>query len=881
MSFLRLFNRFVVRALWREKTRSTVSVLAIALGIAVMTAIRLANSSVIDTFEAAVDSVSGRTSLRIRGTAGRFDETLLTNLQWLGEFGQVSPVVEAYAMYSDQDRSAASGESFSRGEILHVLGVDVLLDFPLRDYHVLKTADTSSQHIARDVLRLLNDPHSIILTEKFLRRHNLRVGGRVALTFGSRRQWFEISGVLLNQGPARTMAGNFALMDIGAAQWASDQLGRINYVDLLADDKRSVEPLQREIASRLPTGLVVELPDAASARADTMISAFQFNLTALSLVALIVGIFLIYNTVAISVAARRVEIGTLQAIGAGRTVILLLFLTEALLLASVGVLLGLPLGRLLAVAAVNATAQTVETFYIAAVAESSANALRLTSWDVLFASAITLPLALLAAWLPAWEAATVPPIEATRGLGTRLSTSALRRLVIAAVLCLGCGWALTWCEPLGGRPVWGFVAELLFMLGGALLTPLVLLVACRVSRRVASIVLPGVSVEWRLASANLLSGLPRVSVSVAALAVSLSMMVAITVMVGSFRETVVYWLDSVLSAELSAKPVMQTSAVGETRLSAAAVETIRSDRDVIDTIWFASRQIPFRDSSIRLTATELGKAVQRGRLLFKSSRPTEAELDSLGSDRVLVSDSFALRFGVEKGQVVELPTANGSAEFLVVGVYYDYASNQGTVMLDSRSLGRHYGDADLSQAPQHLSIYLAPGADAEEVRMRLLNEMGDEQQVYCVTSSEVRQEAMRIFESTFTITYALQVIAIVVAGLGVASTLITLIYQRQREIGMLSLIGATCRQVRRVIMIEAVILGAVSQFIGISVGVVLALVLIFVINVQSFGWTIQVHVPWWFLAQSTVLVIIAAATFGLYPAVRAASVDALQTVREE
>jgi putative ABC transport system permease protein len=140
---------------------------------------------------------------------------------------------------------------------------------------------------------------------------------------------------------------------------------------------------------------------------------------------------------------------------------------------------------------------------------------------------------------------------------------------------------------------------------------------------------------------------------------------------------------------------------------------------------------------------------------------------------------------------------------------------------------------------------------------------------------------MRIFESTFTITYALQVIAIVVAGLGVASTLITLIYQRQREIGMLSLIGATCRQVRRVIMIEAVILGAVSQFIGVSVGVVLALVLIFVINVQSFGWTIQVHVPWWFLAQSTVFVIIAAATFGLYPAVRAASVDALQTVREE
>ncbi len=881
MSFLRLFNRFVLRSLWREKTRSAVSVLAIALGIAVMTAIRLANSSVTDTFEAAVDSVSGSASLRIRGTAGRFDERLLKDVQWLTEYGQVSPVVESYAMYSEPTRSEKSGETFSRGEILHVIGVDVLLDFPLRDYHVLKTGEGTSKPVARDVLRLLNDSQSIILTEKFLRRHKLRVGDRIALVFGSRQQWLEIRGVLLNRGPARTLDGNFALMDIAAAQWAADRLGTIDYVDLLVDDDQLAEGVLSDIASRLPAGLTVELPDAASARADTMISAFQFNLTALSMVALIVGVFLIYNTVTISVAARRVEVGILQAVGAGRTVVLLLFLAEACMLAGVGVLLGLPLGRLLAVAAVNATSQTVETFYIAAVAETSVHALRLSGWDVLVAAAIALPLSLLAAWLPAWEAATVPPIEATRGQGTRLSSANLRRTVIAAAVCGGCGWLLTRCQPVAGIPVWAFVAELLFMLGGALLTPLILTAACRLSPRVASLILPVVRVEWRLAAANLLSGLPRVSVSVAALAVSLSMMVAIAVMVGSFRETVVYWLDSVLSAELSVKPVMQTSSVGEARLSAVAVDAIRRDPDVVDTLWFASRQIPFRNRNIRLTVTDMGKTLERGRLLFKSSAPSMTVLASGEPNHVLVSESFALRFGAEQGETVQLPTADGFAGFRVAGVYYDYASNQGTVMMDGPVYHHYYRADDPAQTPQHLSIYLTAGADAAAVRERVLQKLGDEQQVYCVTNVEVRREAMRIFESTFTITYALQLIAIIVAGLGVASTLITLIYQRQREIAMLSLVGATGRQVRRVIMIEALILGVVSQAIGVAVGIVLALVLIYVINVQSFGWTIQVHLPWWFLAQSTLLVVLAAAMFGLYPAVRAASVDSLQTVREQ
>jgi len=247
----------------------------------------------------------------------------------------------------------------------------------------------------------------------------------------------------------------------------------------------------------------------------------------------------------------------------------------------------------------------------------------------------------------------------------------------------------------------------------------------------------------------------------------------------------------------------------------------------------------------------------------------------------LVSESFAVRFGVGAGDRFDLPAASGPVSFRVAGVYYDYASNQGTVMMDLDTYRQHYADGDRAVSPQHLSLYLRAGADAEAVRDRILQSLGPDERIYCVTNDQVRREAMRIFESTFTITYALQLIAILVAGLGVAATLITLIYQRQREIGLLNLVGATGRQIRRVIVLEAVVLGVASQLLGIGIGLVLAWVLIHVINVQSFGWTIQFQIPYEFLIQSTVLVLLATALFGLYPAVRAAGMDALRTVREE
>jgi putative ABC transport system permease protein len=880
MQFLRLFERFILRALVREKVRSGVAALGIALGVAVFTAVRLANQSVGETFAAAVSSVSGQASVRIRGVSGRFDEQLLKRMDWLGQYGSLSPVIESMAMVVPQTREIVPGKGLVRGELLQVMGVDVLLDSPLREYRVLRLTGGDLGQTPQEILSLLTEPDSIILTEKFLRRHRMRVGERIPLVFNSRQRMFVIRGVLLDRGPARALDGNFALMDIASAQLASDRLGYLDYLDVMLRSGRDPDAAIREIQQRLPPGVTAESPQAAYGRGQTMIAAFQFNLEALSCVSILVGIFLIYGSVSITVAARTPEIGILQAVGAGRRLVLGLFLAEAIGLAVLGIVFGLPLGRYLATYAVKATAQTVETFYIASVADSAASALRMSWADILLATFLALSAAVLAALLPAWEGACASPVDSMRGHVAKTGGARIVRQLSIAAVCFALGLLLARLEPVGGKPLWGFLSALAFVLSGAWCATALLWVICRGAQSATAARIPYVGLPLRLAASNLLASIRRVAVSVGALGVALGMMVALAVMVGSFRQTVVYWLDNVLSADLAVRPVMQSSSLSNSRLSDASLRILRHDPDVVETVVFSSEQVPFESANIRLAVTELSKSLKHGRILFKAA-PDHTLTPSLLRDEVLVSESFSLRFRKRIGDFLEMPAAGGAARLRIAAIYYDYSSNQGTILMDNSAFQRHVARSQAVPPAQSLSIYLRPGASVSEVRRRLVDQLGPDEQVYCVTSSEVRREAMRIFDSTFAITYALLAVAILVAGLGVSSTLITLIYQRQRDVGLLALVGATGRQVRRIILMEAVMVGGASQLLGVATGLVLAMVLIYVINVQSFAWTIQVHLPVAFLVQSTVFILVGSALFGLYPAVRAARVDPLQSVREE
>ncbi len=844
-----LFRQFIVRGMRRDPVRGLVTVAGLTLGVAVVVAIRLANVASVRGFETALDIVAGRTSLEIVGAGVGVPEEQLAGMGWLREYGRVSPVL---------DRDARLETADGVGHRLRVLGVDVLRDRPFREYQLLRFSRQGRSPRPQELLDVLLDSTSIVLTERFAQRHGIDIGAPVRLVVGDAVHEMVVRGLLLDEGPARVADGRLALLDIAAAQWRFDGLGWVDRVEVQLFDASAVDAAERAVAERLPAGLRVQRPAQRGRQVERMLAAFHFNLSALSWIALVVGLFLVYNTVAVSVISRRAEIGVLRALGATRRLVLGLFLGEAAVLAVLAAGLGAPAGWGLARAAVALTSTTVNTLYVT----SQAVVPPLGAGDLALAGAVAIPLALVAAAMPAAEAAGVSPLHAVRPPGGGANAGRFpRRAALAAVVLFGAGGWLSTLDAVGGLPVFGLAAALAVVFGAAALAPVLL---AWLRRRGRPILVGLFRIEGLLAHANLSAAVSRLAVSVAALVVSLAMLAAIAIMVGSFRETVAHWVGQTLQADLFVA-VAEGGPVGAAGISEAAERRIASHPAVVAVDGFRSVDLPYgpdRDLII-LGAGRFDVLLDHGALLFKDPADGPAAMrGAIGADAVLVSESFSIKHEAAVGDDVELETPGGPHAFRVAAVYYDYSSDRGLVVMDEGTFAAHYGP----RRPGGLTLYLAPGADPETVRDELLAAVGDDHRLFIRTNRTLRSEVLRIFDATFAITYALQAIAIVVAILGVAATLLTLVLERRRELAMLRLVGAGRPLIRRMVVIEAALLGLLSQGVGLAVGVALSLILIYVINVQSFGWTIQFHLPLGFLAQSTVLIAAATALAGLYPA---------------
>ena len=862
-----LFRWFIIRHVRRDRLRSAVTAGGVAIGIAVVVAIRLANESSIRGFETALEAVSGHVSLEITSPGVGVAEDRLAELGWLRAFGRVSPIIDGDVLV----RPSGNDE---RVELFRVLGVDILRDRPFRDYRL---ADDDAGRVenprritTQEFLSLLTDSDAIVLTRVFADRHGLGVGSDVELLVGDRVVPLVVRGLLGNDGPAQVLDGNFALMDIAAAQLALGRLGTVDRIDIQLDDGQVIDQAEREIADRLPPGLSVQRPARRSAQVETMLAAFHFNLTALSYIALLVGLFLVYNAVTVSVITRRAEIGMLRTVGTSRSTILWLFLGEAVILALVGCIVGAPLGGLLARAAVRLTASTVSTFWVAAAATVPAVGVS----DVAVSCAIGVPLALAAAFLPAYDAARLTPLAAVRGEPDLLAHDRVpRRCIVSALVLFALAGVFAVQPSVSGLPVFGLAAALAVVFGAALLVPAVLSMLCWIRRPVDRCL----GVEVMMARTNLGAAIRRLSISVAALVVSLAMMVAIAIMIGSFRETVVYWVGQTLQADLFISAARQSPVGDRGGISIDIEEAVENYPGVIAVDGFRGVDVAYEESTIIVGSGRFDVLLAHGNLLFKSpTNGREAMAEAVGHQAVVVSESFSLRYDTQVGDQVELPTPSGPQVFRVAAVYFDYSSDRGLVVMDEALFDSFYDD----RRPSGLTVYLEEGTNPRTAREGILASLGATGRVFINTNAALRRQVLEVFDSTFAITYALEAIAIFVSMFGVATTLLTLALERRRDIAMLRLVGAERHHLRRIIMVEAGILGVVSLGIGLAVGLVLSLILIFVINVQSFGWTIQFHLPVMFLVQSSLVILAATVLAGLYPA-RLAGGFTMADLREE
>lgn len=669
--------------------------------------------------------------------------------------------------------------------------------------------------------------------------------------------------------PARTVnvPGEFLLLDIAAAQQRFHRFGKLDRIDVTVGRDENFANVERAIRAALPPAYLVGKPGLRGEENQRMLRAFRWNLRVLSYISLVVGAFLIYNTISVSVVRRRAEIGILRAIGAGRFTVFALFLGEALIFGLAGAAIGLALGRLLASATVQLIAGTINALFTT----SRPAPVELTAGESWLAFATGTAVALLSAFAPAREAMCVTPAEAmSRGAHQHRSRLHWRRVLAWSVLFAAAAYGAACLAPIAGFPVGGYASALLAVAAAALAAPAVVLLVNRATRSLAAR-----RVESLLAGRGLAAALSRTSVVVAALATAIAMMASVGIMVGSFRETVTVWLDAQLRADLY---VGLTGAAGLGHaLPAGLPARLQSIPGVAALDLYEAAALHFRGERATLAAGNLDIVRRFGRLRFLPGENRDAILRSLpGRDRAIASEPFANRFGVRPGQRLVVPIGSRNVTLTIAGIYYDYSSSQGFLVMDRSALGRYLPGLQ----PSNAAVYLSPGADLEAVRREMqLRTAG--MGVTIASNRDLRRVSLTVFDRTFAITWALEAVAIVVAMLGAANALLALVLDRRREFGLLRYLGASPRQVQGLILAESAFLGLLAALIGLALGFALSLVLIFVVNKQSFGWTIQFHPPAALLAGAILLIWCVTTLAGLYPARVASRLNPIDVIHEE
>ena len=846
-----ILRALVLRPLLREKVRSAMTIAGIAAGVAVVVAIQLANQSALRAFSESVDAVAGKANFQIASDTGTLDERLLLHLQPLWQHGaRFAPVIDAEGLLEPS------------GTPVRLLAVDLLSDLHFRDYRYARIEAAPARGNDRtlgDFLSLFA-PDAIVVPAPFAREHVLAVGSTVVLNMFGQRRTMRVSGLLEAEGPATAFNGNVVVADVATVQAAFGLEGKLSRIDLLLPDE--------DLASRivLPAGVRIERPSRRNERVERMLRAFRINLFALAGVALLVGMFLVYNTVLISILRRRKDVGVLKTLGTSPRQILAAFAAEGLVFGLIGGAAGVLLGRILAAGVLTAVGRTVNALYISSRPES----IELTAGVAATGMAVAVILSLLSAAQPALEASLIrPQVMIRSGLQQRVGNQ--RGLTLLALGSFLAAVVTAQLPPVGGIPVAGYIAVLFVVAGFSLLAPAIVRFT---SRLFAPLLARMFGVIGRLAAVSLPASLRRTSIASAALATATGMMIAVALMVGSFRETVRIWVDQTVSSDLWLRPAKGLSNAGVALFPPEIADELMRVPFVAAIDRARGRDLVYEDTLIAVGSGDFEVSARYGDLPMVAPRqPATALRAAIAQRGVLVSESFALKFDKGVGDVI----AFAGRSFPITGVYRDYSNDRGVVVMDRAQYVATFDD----RAINTIVVYLREGVGIGDARRALEQQFGRRYGAFAVTNGEIRAEVMRIFDQTFMITYALLGIAIVVAVLGVVNTLSALILERTRELALLRVTGVSASELRTMILLESTLLGISSTAAGLVMGYALSWILINVINKQSFGWTIDFHAPVGLIALSLAVTLLSSALAGLAPARLASRIHIASAIKSE
>lgn len=839
MNFASLFFQFIIRDFASNKARTILTTLGIALGVGVMLSISLANQTALKRFEDNLQLVTGKADLVVAPTTqDSLDENILRKLTFLWNDNILfTPIVEQL--------TAVPGE---KPDIVLALGVDVFADQTFRSINLDQKKDTP--------LDILNN-NSVFVGERFAERHHLKEGSLFKILANDKEVELKTAGILKFSQTGMAFGGNVLVMDIGTAQEIFSMQGRVSRIDLMSTQK--IKPaIISSIQSILPVNANVESPSNRNAQVQKMLHAFQNNLMALSLVSMLVGAFVIYNTMSIIIIRKRAEIGILRTIGLTSRALFVLFLGQTFLFGLFGSALGLLFGTVLAKGTVKAVQKTVVALYT----QQPAADVALEPVMLVGAFVIGITFTIAASLVPIFEATHVQASESMRrgSFEAKVDRSSVKLTIAGIVLLVGAAISSTF-PAINNFPVMGYLSATLTVFGVSFCLPKILQSSLEL---IKDWLKHTKSAEAVLASANLRGSLGRTSVAIASLMLGIAMMISLNIMISSFRETVIMWVNQTLQADLYIESTSRSEASKGAKLNKECVDALKKVEGIEDIDSFVQQPFVYKGRLTNLGSGKLDVLEKHSQLKFLDNEPFEAVHKRIKENEMscIVTETFANKNNVAKGDVLEIPSPKGLLKIKIQNVYYDYASDLGYVILARQLQEKYFPSSGYSSC----AIYCKPGYDPNAVRANLLAQMDSNARINVLTNKELRQEVLRVFDDTFAITHALHAISVLVAILGVANSLYAITMEMRHELAILRFVGASIRQLKQIILYQAAFLGGLGALSGTVVGGVLSLLLINVINKQSFGWTINLSVPWLAITESFVLVIVFSIISGLLPA---------------
>jgi putative ABC transport system permease protein len=829
MTFLRLVALFVLRNMREEKFLTFLSVVGVALGIGLFVGVKVASDRAIASFEAQIRGATLNANYEILDTSGiNFNEEVYPRIRRIEE--NSFPVVKVNGYLP------AMKESVGIEGIYTVKAAGLLM---------------SPGKKAFDIAEFYRTPNGVVITKRFALAHGIAKEGVLDALVYDRRLPLKIVGVI--QSPY--LPANAAIMDIGNFQEYFHKAGLLSAIDLKADEKTA-----EEIRMMLPSNLTIEKREEIIRSRESVLKSFRYNLQFVSLIAILVGVFLLYNTVFISVVKRRTDIGILRGLGTGRKTVVMLFVVQGLLLGIAGSVFGIVLGQVAAYFSVFAVERTISAIYSAI----SVQDYLITGNDALLALALGIAVSLAAAAVPAYESSRVRPNESAReGSFEGKYRKYTGFFALLGTVLAASGGILSWYDYRYSPfdfPFLAYAGILFIIIGFSFISPSYLTLLLKFANRTTETIF---RVTGKIAAGDMSGNVYRFSVALMSVAISGALIIALLTLIVSFRGSLMQWIGRNIAADVYIKPSACISNFCYYPLSEKLVKAIEESPGVAGVDRFRTLYIDFHG---RKVVAGFGDTTVRNR--FASGGEGQGVRETGEGKEVGISSYLSSKYGLKRGDTIELSTPAGKEKFLVRDTFSSYSTTSGFIYMDRKWLKRFWGLDDATQ----LGLYLKKEVNTDAF-IRRLQRLTPEYSLDIMNNRELRERVVSIFDRTFAITYAIEFISILVSLIGVVNTLLAIVLERKREISIIRYLGGSWKQIRSMLVISAGIVAVAGILLGTVMGLLMSVIFITVINKVSFGWEIHFHLPVFYLVLVTLVLFVTTLLAGLIPAGVARRID--------